>query len=356
MHYLYLLLLFSLWGLPIRSEGEEIKLRFIDEATISNFKRFQGTLVGGLSGLYYNGKELLAVSDDKSTFSPARVYKFSIAIKKNKLKVKPRGVIVLKNKEGKPFSKGAIDFEAITQLPDKSFILTSEPSSTQPSFIYNFSPQWNLIETLAIPQKFLPSPEYRGLQNNKGFEAAHYHVAEKKLYVGAEGPLHQDLSVSSEENTYVRIIEYTKKASFSPGKEFLYPVSVPRHLSKKRQTVGLVEISSYENHLLTLERAYSPFHGTFVKIFTIDTSEATDISGWPSIVDKEVYPIKKTMLLDLNKLKEKLKNSISYLDNIEGMAIGPKTPSGNPTLILVSDNNFNLLQKTQFLAFEIIKE
>ena len=42
-----------------------------------------------------------------------------------------------------------------------------------------------------------------------------------------------------------------------------------------------------------------------------------------------------------------------YIDNIEGVTFGPNLPDGHRTLLFVSDNNFSLLQKTQFLLFEI---
>ena len=39
------------------------------------------------------------------------------------------------------------------------------------------------------------------------------------------------------------------------------------------------------------------------------------------------------------------------LDNVEGMTFGPNLPDGRRSLILVSDNNFDPLAFTQFLAF-----
>lgn len=41
------------------------------------------------------------------------------------------------------------------------------------------------------------------------------------------------------------------------------------------------------------------------------------------------------------------------LDNIEGLTLGPWLPDGQRSLILVSDNNFNSLQRTQILAFKL---
>ncbi|GAA3325260.1 hypothetical protein GCM10020331_056410 [Ectobacillus funiculus] len=41
------------------------------------------------------------------------------------------------------------------------------------------------------------------------------------------------------------------------------------------------------------------------------------------------------------------------LDNIEGMTWGPKLENGHDSLVLISDNNFNSTQVTQFLAFDV---
>jgi hypothetical protein len=43
-----------------------------------------------------------------------------------------------------------------------------------------------------------------------------------------------------------------------------------------------------------------------------------------------------------------------YVDNVEGICFGPVLPNGHRTLVLVSDNNFIELEKTQFFLFEII--
>ncbi|NGY85135.1 esterase-like activity of phytase family protein (plasmid) [Bacillus megaterium] len=45
---------------------------------------------------------------------------------------------------------------------------------------------------------------------------------------------------------------------------------------------------------------------------------------------------------------------LSVLDNIEGISWGPKLPNGHDSLVLVSDDNFNRNQVTQFLAFEVL--
>ncbi|NEO01152.1 MAG: esterase-like activity of phytase family protein, partial [Moorea sp. SIO3I7] len=57
-------------------------------------------------------------------------------------------------------------------------------------------------------------------------------------------------------------------------------------------------------------------------------------------------PLQKKLLLDLSELG-------IYLDNLEGMTLGPRLSDGTQSLILVSDNNFSEAQVTQFLLFGI---
>ena len=59
-----------------------------------------------------------------------------------------------------------------------------------------------------------------------------------------------------------------------------------------------------------------------------------------------VTPIYKERLLDLAELG-------IPLDNLEGMTLGPQLPDGTRSLLLVSDDNFNDLQATQFLLFRL---
>lgn len=41
------------------------------------------------------------------------------------------------------------------------------------------------------------------------------------------------------------------------------------------------------------------------------------------------------------------------IDNLEGMTFGPTLPDGRRTLIIVSDNNFNETQFTQFIVLAV---
>jgi hypothetical protein len=73
-----------------------------------------------------------------------------------------------------------------------------------------------------------------------------------------------------------------------------------------------------------------------------DTSNIESLKGEIS----QVRSLKKQLLCDLQSLG-------IYLDNLEGMALGPLLPDGSQSLLLISDNNFNKEQVTQLLLFRL---
>ena len=54
----------------------------------------------------------------------------------------------------------------------------------------------------------------------------------------------------------------------------------------------------------------------------------------------------KTLVADLSTMPE-----VRDLDNIEGITFGPKLSDGRQSVVLVTDDNFNPAQVTQFYAF-----
>ena len=77
-------------------------------------------------------------------------------------------------------------------------------------------------------------------------------------------------------------------------------------------------------------------------------SNATDVKNYPSLQKNSSFiPATKKLLLNMDQLG-------IYIDNVEGMTFGPTLSNGHKTLICVADNNFNILEKTQFLLFEIV--
>jgi hypothetical protein len=64
-------------------------------------------------------------------------------------------------------------------------------------------------------------------------------------------------------------------------------------------------------------------------------------------LDKSFVPITKKLLLNMDDMPD-------FIDNVEGITLGPTLPNGHQSIILVVDNNFSPLEKTQFFLLEII--
>ena len=100
-------------------------------------------------------------------------------------------------------------------------------------------------------------------------------------------------------------------------------------------------------HFLSLERSKSPL-GFNAQIFQMTTAGATDTSQIASLKGSlnGIEPVKKRLLLNLNELG-------IPLDNLQGMTFGPRLPDGTQSLLIVSDDDFNDEQVTQFLLFRL---
>jgi hypothetical protein len=112
---------------------------------------------------------------------------------------------------------------------------------------------------------------------------------------------------------------------------------------------GLTELVTVDmgGHFLSLERTYGLL-GAGAKIFQLATGAATDTSGIATLKGdiSRIVPVNKKLVLDLSTLD-------IYLDNLEGMTLGPRLPDGSQSLLLVSDDNFSDTQLTQFLLFRL---
>jgi glycerophosphoryl diester phosphodiesterase len=94
-----------------------------------------------------------------------------------------------------------------------------------------------------------------------------------------------------------------------------------------------------------VERSFAVGVGNTVKIFELLTANATDVSDYDDGLPAGYDPVDKRLILDVGDLVRP--------DNLEGMTLGPKLPNGSQSLILVSDNNFNPGQITQFILLSL---
>ncbi|HEY9700756.1 MAG TPA: esterase-like activity of phytase family protein [Trichocoleus sp.] len=361
-----------------------LSLDYLDEYRLPKGE-FAETPVGGLSGISYDRQQdrFYAVSDDRSERAPARFYTLKLAIgaapdQPDQIgiqSVEVERVTTLKGENGQPFAKGTIDLEGIALSPRRSVFVASEGvvEAGIPPFVDEFDLETgNWRKSLPIPKRFIPEEvegQPSGVQNNRGFESLTLNLSGSapgstepfRLFAATEAPIQQDLAPApsetpsetlpetpSETQQPLRFVHYLVGEDLpSLLAEHIYLIDPP---SAGATENGLVEMVTLDQggHFLGLERSFGIAAGVGAKLYQFTMGGATDTSSIPYLHGDiaELTPIYKRLLLDLSDLK-------IPLDNLEGMTLGPQLPDGNRSLILVSDDNFNDLQVTQFLLFRL---
>jgi hypothetical protein len=344
-------------------------LRFLGATTLSNDLQVDGTLVGGLSGLDYDPASgtWAIISDDKSDKAPARFYLGRIEVTAGAPKVTLDHAVVLQQADGKPYPNAKQGGE----VPDPESI-RFDPSgkalwwSTEPDRKLGVSPfvretdlDGKFIANLLLPSMFKVTDPEHGPRHNLGFEGLSFTPKQDALWLGMESALIEDGPIATTKaGTLARFTKFDRDGEVVG--QYAYPVdpiqAVP---TGKNADNGVSEILSLDdNRLLVLER--SGVEGAdgvwtvYIRLYQADVGEATDISSIPALAGEKIAPMTKRLVLDLSKLPELGSAALPKIDNIEGVSFGPDLPNGHRSLVLVSDNNFNPEQVTQFLAFEVL--
>ena len=372
--------------LPVQARDRtfiDVSLDFINEYQLPK-QKFENTPIGGLSGLAYDRRDdtFYAISDDRSEFAPARFYALKLKFNQqiNSQEAQPKlenveviGVNFLKDKTGNTYPKGEVDTEGIALTGDRTVLISSEGVTSRaiPPFIDEFdllSGRW--LRNLPIPSRYLFEPEKNDLKNNPkndfkevkqepqgvrdnlGFESLAIirdSIGDPyRVFTITESALAQDAQPDDQQPSESRFLHYLVGGNIAPliVAEHRYPVEL---LTPPTTQIGVNELVAIDRggHFLTLERSYGATSGFSAKIWQIATGAATDTSSIKSFrTSPNVRSIRKKLVLDLATLGIKL-------DNLEGMAIGPRLADGSQSLILVSDDNFSDKQFTQFLLFRL---
>lgn len=352
-----ILLLFAFITTPFTITGAD----YLGQAILPYNLSFQNTTVGGLSGITYDPskKVYYAVSDDRSEKSPARFYTLKIDLSESFKNgdVTPIGVTSLLNEQGKPFARGSIDAEAIAWTQRGSVFIASEGDASLeiPPAIQEFAVESGQeLRILPIPNKFLPG-QNRGTRNNLAFESMTVTPNQRYLFTATENALIQDgPAASSNISTPCRILQYNLLTN-QPEKEFLYQTEPVKSFGDftQRFTTGLSDLLAIDNqgHFLSLERSFTGL-GFRIAIFEVSLADADDIANIDTLSLSNLSNIKavhKKLVLELKTLEMRP-------DNIEGLTFGSVLPDGQQSLILIADNNFLRLQRTQILAFRLIRQ
>ena len=345
-------------------------LQFINEQILPYEAEFQSISIGGLSALSYepDSKTFFAVSDDKGKHGPPRFYKLSLSNTDNKYQIRVSDQVFLFHPSGRHFTN--LDAEGISYFPNKNQIFISSEGTQKPNllippgiFIFNMQGQWQAswkVSTLFWPENINELGKW-GTQDNKAFEAMSINSYRDHLWVSTESALYQDIlpDEHARNRQYIRFNQFNLKDN-TMIKQVVYPAVSQIRVNQFTGFNGVTDFLSLgDQKLLVVERAYLKDSSTpdnrktdvnSIRLFLTDCSSATDVSEHPSLKNKEFTTCGKRQLVDLSDI------IVGTVDNIEGITIGPEVSNGSYLMVLVSDNNFSNLQKTQFLFFHYTPE
>jgi hypothetical protein len=345
-------------------------LRFLGAATIPNDAKVDGALVGGLSGLDYNPATgtWAMISDDKSDKAPARFYLGRIEITDGAPKVSLDHAVVLQQADGKPYPNAKMggevpDPESIRFDPSGSALWWSTEADRKlgvSPFVRETAFDGTFKDKLALPPIFaVGKDEKRGPRSNLGFEGLSFTPKQDALWLGMESALIEDGPIAT--TTAGSVARFTKfNRSGKVLGQYAYPVDpIQAKSAGPGSDNGVSEILALDdNRLLVVERSGVneglPLWTLHIRIYEAEVGEADNIAGMDSLAGRTYRPLGKRLILNLDTLPELGSPALPRIDNIEGVSFGPDLPNGHRSLVLISDNNFNPLQITQILAFEVL--
>lgn len=355
-----------------KSTEEISSIKFLSVYEIPYNLQYKNTTVGGLSGIDYDVENNLYyfICDDRSEKNPARFYTARIFLGENRIdSLVFTGIqnMLQRNGNSYPNSKQnrflVPDPEAMRYNPKtKELVWSSEGERIvkqgdtvliDPSVLI-IQANGNYIDSFILPANMHMNTVEKGPRRNSVFEGIAFADNFKTLYVSVEEPLYEDGPQAdvTDNNAFIRINKFntsTKKAVAQYAYK-LDPVAYAAKPESEFKINGVPDILSIGNNkLMVIERSFSTGRlPCTIKLFIADLNGASDITNITLKENKDFIPAKKTLLLNMDNLG-------IYTDNIEGVTFGPVLPNGHKTLLFIADNNFNPLEKSQVLLFEITK-
>lgn len=352
-------------------------VRLLGQHTFESRRTFEDTTLGGLSGLAYDAKRnvFYAVSDDRGENQAPRFYTLEIDFDATGIQdVRFTDVTFLDSDASapgvQPYERGETDFEEIVyKADDDTLIVSSERDRENRPWVRHFNLDGTLIGELPIPPWYMTETEsgpdgrpqvVRGIRPNFGIEGMALLPSQQTLYLANEQALAQDGPMATaEQGTNVRILRLELYgAETRPTAEYVYPVekvfaaSTDPNVPSDNGVTSLVWVRHLLPYdLLVLERAFALGSGNEVNVFGVNLDDATDVRDVPSLPAPYTGRFaKKTLLANMKALGV-------TPDNLEALALGPRLPNGNLSLIVLSDDNFSAAggtpQVNQFVLLEI---
>lgn len=357
---------------PAASARSVASVRLIGEQRIPFKQMVQDTPVGGLSGIDYNPRtqRWVVVSDDRSDLAPARLYDAQLSYDDKAFsRVAITYVTTLRQPDGSVYPSatqyaqrgGTVpDTEAIRFDPsDTNLWITSEGNRSLglAPLVLRVAATGATLNPLPTPPLFLMSPTQElGSRNNATYEGLTFSPDGQSIWVAMEGPVYQDGPLpSTTAGAVTRITRQDRSGKVLSQFAYALDAFPAAPAAGKNGDNGISEILAItDTRFLVLERSgiegADGIYANYLRLYRIDVAGATDVQSLSTLKGATYTPVRKTLVADLNKI------GLPRVDNLEGMAWGPKLPNGRDSLVMVSDDNFGVSQVTQFLAFEVVPE
>ena len=359
--------------ITVRSKYNISGLKFVDEYVVPNGVEYGGTVVGGLSGIDYDKAkdEYYIICDDPSVKGPARFYTANILLNEQGIdSVVFTGMTPVLNAVGVPYPDITKDllhsadlesmrFDSVHQVfvrgSEGQRRIRDDAQSIQQPDIVAMDKNGRYIDSFSLPANMRLQAVEKGPRHNSVFEGLDFADDYKSLFVSVEEALYEDAPKAGlgDSTSWIRFLKFDM-ASKKQVAQYAYQIDAIPYPANPPGAFKINGVSDIlylgDEKFIVIERAYSTGRiPTDIKIYLADAKGAENIAEIPSLkLQPAKKPIQKKLLLDMNNT---LKRDIF---NVEGVTFGPTLANGRRSLVLVTDNNFNAKEKTQFLLFEVL--
>ena len=377
----FALLLSACGGSPrVAPEKSVASLKLIGQQILPRRMEYQGTVVGGLSGIDYDAanKRFVLISDDRTTTDSStapRFYTVSLAFSETSFSgVQFLSAVTMKQPDGSVFPKvpslSAADPESVRVDPvSGSLVWTSEGErtlSTTPQriidpFIREMRPDGSYVREYGLPAMFRMSASDVGPRGNLAFEGISFTPDRTRTVVISEGPLFGDGATPTMAAGAVARVTVFDRSTGVALAQYAYPVDKVQATPVPETAFsvsGATEILAITNtKFLVLERSFSVgVVGNQVRLYEIDISKASNVLNTAALAPGAYAPVSKRLVLDF----ETLKTQLGGVANLEGITFGPKLANGHDSLVVVADDNFptadSATDRNQILVFEVMPQ
>jgi hypothetical protein len=319
--------------------------------------------VGGISGAFYDARtrQIVAVSDDRTR---PRLLLFDLRVA-TPVQVKTAATIALQPPHTE---RRTFDLEGIASARGGRVFVSSEGDAADPNQpapgIYEYTRDGRFVRSLPLPRTYLGDGQASGMRGNGALEALSISPDGSRLFAAAESSLRQDgPEASFDDGATIRVLAYDLGAAPLRPREYAYrvePLERPPDFQRARGDTGVSEIVALSaTELLFLERGFvreTITSGTgrtsnTIRIFRAALADDAEVTGRESLAGRSPGAVlKKELVLDVGSIASQLSPPLRALENFEAMAIGPRLKDGRATLLLMSDDNFNVHQVTALVV------